>query len=247
MAEEPVAQPVAFVRPFDQSGHVRRDEGSIARQPDDAEVGRQRGEGIVRDLRLRGGDARDDRRLAGVREADDADIGKELQLQPQILLFAGKSGLRAAGRAVGGRRVARVALAAEAALRDEDRIPLRGQVGDEHVLVAPLFEDLGPDRHFQRDVRARLAAPRGAFALRAVAGFEHFLESEIEQGIEVGAGDEINAAAVAAVAAVRPAARHELLAAEAEGPLAAVPGRDVDFYFVYKHSLAIFRLKAEAT
>ena len=71
--------------------------------------------------------------------------------------------------------------------------------------------------------------------LRAVAGFEDLLEAEIEEGVEVGVGDEVDVAAVTAVAAVRAAARDELLAAEAQRALAAMPGRDVDFDFVYKH------------
>ena len=69
MAEEAMAEPVPLVRPFDQSRHVGDDERAIARQADDAEVGRQRRERIVGDLGLRRGDARDDRRLAGVRDS----------------------------------------------------------------------------------------------------------------------------------------------------------------------------------
>ena len=54
-------------------------------EADDAEVRRQRGERVVGDLRPRRGDARDQRRLAGVGEADQADVGEQLQLEPQIL------------------------------------------------------------------------------------------------------------------------------------------------------------------
>ena len=86
---------------------------------DDAEVRRQRRERVVGDLRPRRRDARDQRRLAGVREADQADVGEQLQLEPQVLVFAGLARLHLARRAVGGRREPRVAHAAAAAAGDE--------------------------------------------------------------------------------------------------------------------------------
>ena len=67
------------------------------------------------------------------------------------------------------------------------------------------------------------------------AGCEFFLEAEIEEGVEVGVRDEVDRSAGPAVAAVRAAARHELLAPEAHGAAAAVPGRDMDIDFVDKH------------
>ena len=48
---------------------------------DDAEVGDQGREGIVRDLRPGGGHGRDQRRLARVGEADQTDVGDRLQLE----------------------------------------------------------------------------------------------------------------------------------------------------------------------
>ena len=65
--------------------------------------------------------------------------------------------------------------------------------------------------------------------------FEDLLEPEIEEGVEIGVGDEVDVAAGTAVAAVRSAARHELLAAEAQRAFAAMARRDVDLDFVYKH------------
>ena len=51
MPEKLVAEPEAAVRAFDQAGHVGDDEAAIAAQLHDAEVGRQRRERVVRDLR----------------------------------------------------------------------------------------------------------------------------------------------------------------------------------------------------
>ena len=86
--QELMAEAQAAMRAFNQPGHVGDDEAAIVAQADDAEVRGQRGERVVRDLRTRGRDARDQRRLAGVREADEADVGEQLQLEPQIFDFA---------------------------------------------------------------------------------------------------------------------------------------------------------------
>ena len=77
-------EPVSLVRPFDQPGHVGDDEAALAAHRDDAEIGRERRERIVGNLRLGRRDARDERRLAGVGEADEADVGEQLQLQPEM-------------------------------------------------------------------------------------------------------------------------------------------------------------------
>ena len=64
MPQELMAEAEAAVRAFDQSWHIGHDEAAIVAQPHDAEIGRERRERIVGDLRTRGGDARDQRRLA---------------------------------------------------------------------------------------------------------------------------------------------------------------------------------------
>src|SRR6185503_3487422 len=141
----------------------------------------------------------------------------------------------AARRAVGGARVAGVALSAEAPLRDQQRLVFVRQVGDLDELLALLLEDLRADRDLQGDVAARLARAQRAFAVRAAAGLEQLLEPEIEEGVEIGARDQVDAAAVTAVAAIGTAARDELLAAKAHGATAAMAGRDVNLDLVDEH------------
>ena len=65
---------------------------------------------------------------------------------------------------------------------------------------------------------ARAAGAVRALAVLAAVGVELRMEAEVDQRVEVGAGDDVDRAAVAAVAAVRAAARDELLAAEAQAP-----------------------------
>ena len=118
-----MAEAQAAVRAFDEPGHVGDDEAAVVAQADDAEIRRQRGERVVGDLRPRRRDARDQRRLAGVGEANEPDVGEQLQLEPQILVFAGLARLDFARRAVGRRREARVAHAAAAARATSTRWP----------------------------------------------------------------------------------------------------------------------------
>ena len=80
MAEEAVAEAVALVRAFDQAGNVGEHEIALV-DLHHAEAGMQRRERIVGDLRLGGGDGGEQGRFAGVGQADEADVGD--QLQPQ--------------------------------------------------------------------------------------------------------------------------------------------------------------------
>ena len=60
------------------------------------------------------------------------------------------------------------------------------------------------DRHLELDVLPVLAGAVGAFAVGAAAGLEDLLEAEIQEGVEVGVGDEVDRAAGPAVAAIGP-------------------------------------------
>jgi len=66
----------------------------------------------------------------------------------------------------------------------------------------------------------------------AAFAFELGVEAEVDQRVDVWAGDEIDGAAVPPVAAARAAARDELLAAERETAAPAVACFDVDVDFV---------------
>jgi hypothetical protein len=61
------------------------------------------------------------------------------------------------------------------------------------------------------------------------------LNSEVDERVSGGSGDDEDGAAAAAVAAVRTAARDELLAPEAQTAVAAGARLNVDIYFVDKH------------
>ena len=72
----------ALARALDQPRHVGDDELTAVRRLDGSEHRRERRERIVGDLRPRIREARDERRLAGVRQPDERGVGE--QLEPQL-------------------------------------------------------------------------------------------------------------------------------------------------------------------
>ena len=85
----------------------------------DAEIRMQRRERIVRDFRPRGRDRADEGRLAGVRHAEQADVGEHLELELELARFARLAARELARRAIGARFEVDVAQAALAALREQ--------------------------------------------------------------------------------------------------------------------------------
>ena len=100
VAEELMAEPVTNVCPFDETGYIRDHEAAIIAQAHHPEVRGQRREWIVRNLGVRGGDTRDERGLSDVRKPNQADVGKQLQLQVELPHFTRLPRVSAARSAV---------------------------------------------------------------------------------------------------------------------------------------------------
>ena len=100
VAEELMAEPVTNVCPFDETGYIRDHEAAIIAQAHYPEVRGQRRKRIVRNLGVGGGDTRDERGLSDVRKPNQADVGKQLQLQVELPHFTRLSRVNAARRAV---------------------------------------------------------------------------------------------------------------------------------------------------
>ena len=92
--------------------------------------------------------------------------------------------------------------------------------------------DHRPDRHPQGQIVATLAIAVGAAAVLAVLRAEHPGKAVLDQRVDVAVGQRPDAAALAAVAAIRAAHRDELLAPERGGAVAALAGDHVDSGFV---------------
>src|SRR5690606_11902568 len=187
---------------------------------------------VVGDLRRRRRDRADQGALAGIGKAQQADVGQQLQLQPQLALLARQTRQGLARSAVGRALALHVAEAALATLGHQLAVAMRGHVADH--LVGTDVGDHGADRNGDDQVLAGLAVHLPAHAVLPALGAELALVAEVDQGVEVLAGPQPYAAVIAAIAAVGPAERDELLAPETDAAVAAVACADLDFGFVYE-------------
>src|SRR5439155_19246624 len=87
--KETIPGTVAFVRAFNQAGNIGNHERAKVTRVDYPQMRLQSCERIVGDLRSRGRDGRNKRRLAGVRKADQTNVGQQLQFKLQFEFFAG--------------------------------------------------------------------------------------------------------------------------------------------------------------
>jgi hypothetical protein len=101
-------------------------------------------------------------------------------------------------------------------------------VGEIREQVLGLVEDLGAHGDGELDRVSRRTVLRLAPTVTAALTLEAALALEVREVTEVGVRKEDDVAAVAAVAAVRAALRHVLLAAEAERAVAAATASHLD-------------------
>src|SRR5579883_2282400 len=229
VAEEARAQAGAFMRALDEAGNVGHHELARAHLHH-AEAGMQCRERVVGDLGPGVGGRRQEGRLAGVGQADQADIGDQLQAQPDPALLAGPALVGAARRTIGRALVVQVAVAAVTALGEHDPLADLGEVGEQRLVV--LLEDLRAARQAQDDVLALGAGALAAHAVMAGLGLEVLGVAVVDQGVEAVDALDDDVAAAPAVTAVRAAELDELLAAKADAACAAVAGADEDFGLV---------------
>ena len=237
MAQEPMPQPMPLVRAFNQAGHVGDDERALARQTHDAEIGHERRERVVGDLRACAAEMREiSVDLPAFGNPTSPTSASSFRCSRRSFSSPGSPGCASAARDWSTWRTTRCR-ARRDRLGDQDALSVFRQIGDLSTNPSSCFarRPTVPIGTCELDVVAVLAGPVRAFAVAAATGLEELLEAEIEKRVEVGVGDEVDVAAGAAVAAVRAAARDELLAAEAHGATAAVAGGDVDVDFVYEH------------
>ena len=161
----------------------------------------QRGERIVGDLRLRRAHLGEQRRLAGIRQPDDAGIRDQLEAQPDGQLLAGLAGIGVARRAIGGGLEAGIAEAAVAALRQHGLLAHLGEIGQQGLAV--LVIDLRAGRHLEHQVAAVGAMAVLAHAVAAARGLEMLLVAVVDQRVEAVDRLDQDVAALAAIAAAR--------------------------------------------
>jgi hypothetical protein len=95
--------------------------------------------------------------------------------------------------------------------------------------------DDGADRKGYDDVLSGSSRAIGGASLATDFCFVVFLVPEVEERGHARRGLKHNIATMAAIAAVRPAARDELFAPKTAGSVTAVSGFDMDTDFIDKH------------
>ena len=203
---------------------------------DDAEVGNDGSEGVVRDLGLGVGDVAQQGALSRVGDADDAHVRHQLELHldpPLLALLAVFGNLR---RLVERRLERRVP--APAAPAGEDHLPVSVREHLRENIPSLGIANHRSGGHVHRFIRADATLHALPAARAARLGAMMHLLAETHERVDRLVSLEIDGTAVATVTAVRSALGDERLAAERHHAAAAVPGFDVDLRRVEAAHLA---------
>ena len=101
----------------------------------------------------------------------EPDVGEQLQLEAEELLFPGPAGFGSPRRAVGGADEPRVSASAASAARDQDTLAFLGQVGEQmQVAVVGLLVHERADGHGDVEIGGGLSRPIRALAVLTAAG-----------------------------------------------------------------------------
>ncbi len=225
VAQEIVPQAGALGRALDQTGDVGED-GPLIVALDHAQDRCQRGEGIVGNLGIGVGDARQEGGLADVGKTDDPDLGDHPQLQAKPALFAGFAQFVFTWSAPLGGDEVRVAPPPSTAPGRRHMGTMEGQIGDAASLL--VVEDQGADRNLDQQV---LPHPTGLAASPpegALLGLEVGPTLEVQQRVEVLVGLQHDVSSPTAVAAVGSALGDVQLTLEGHAAVAAISSFDED-------------------
>ena len=120
----------------------------------------------------------------------------------------------------------------KAALCHQQPLAVGGEVANQ--LVGVIDKNLRANRYRHEQVFTAAAALVAPFARPAVRRLKTAVKAKIGEGVDAFLRDEVNAAAVAAVAAIRPAKRHIFFTAETDDAVAALARADVNLCFIYE-------------
>ena len=149
MPQEVKAQALALAGAGNQPRHFRNGECFVP-HIDDAQVRLQRGKRVVADLWFRRRQHRNERRLPGRWETDQAHIRHGFQLQHHVVLLPRLTPKRKPRRLAHAGRQRRIAQATEAAARRDEPHTHSGEIGQ---LLPRFAEHHGSHRHRQHQVR----------------------------------------------------------------------------------------------
>ena len=211
MPEEAVTEPTPLMSALYQSRNVRQNEFKTI-HGDQSQIRMKRGEWIFRDfwpgIRCRG----QQRRLSGIRQTQQTDVGDQLQSQPNGSLDTLLSHVKATWCLVHGGLEPQISETAIPSFRQEKSLSDPSQI-DQHGSPV-LFKNLGSGRYPQEDVGAILSGTLPAHPTLAVLCEEMLPVSKVNQRVKSVNGFHPDIATLTPVAAIRPPVFNELLAPE---------------------------------
>ena len=231
VAQEVVTKTFAVGGALDQTWNVG-DEEVLVVDGGDAELGSQGGKGVVGDFGAGVGDATEKSGLAGIGQADEADVGDEFQLEGGFEGFTWFANLGDHGGLAGGGLEVGVTEATVATARDHCLGAVVVEVGQ----LFPVAANDGADGDFDDEVFAGATGAALAGAVFAVFGFELGIVAEVKEGIGIFVGTENDRATAAAVAAVGAAFGDVDFVAEGDGAVATFAGLEFDFGGINEHA-----------
>ena len=175
---------------------------------------------------------REQRRLTCIGETYQSDIGQQLQFENDGHFFHRFAWLRKTRSLVGSRTELEVAQSATTSFQQEHFLSVIRHIA--YILASFGIVDDRSARHIYVLVLSVLTVTFVASAVAAVFGEDMTLEFQMEQCPVVVIATQINAAAIAAVAAVRPAVRLILGMTEMGRSTTALSRTTMYLHIVYK-------------
>ncbi len=127
-----------------------------------------------------------------------------------------------------------VALAAAPAARRQHKAVRLAEVGQQAFALRPFGENQRAHRQAQHQIFTFSAVALAALAGLAVAGLVKPLQAKVVKGKQAAVGPQVHGTAVAAIAAVRAAARHKFFTPEGQAAVAALARPNLYFRLIHK-------------
>ena len=232
VAKESQSQSASLGCALDDAGNVGHDEGTSVAVGHDAERGFEGGEGVVGNLGAGIGERADQRRLTGVGEADQTDIGEELQFQDHHHFLHGLAGLGVARCLVGGGAKLEVAQSAASAFEQHHDLSVFDDIAE--IFTGFGIVGHGAGRYFNVPICAVAAVAAAFAAVAAVAGKNVAVIAQVEQGPVVAIAAEVDITPTPTIATVGAAEGLVFGAVHVHRTAAALTGATVDFDVVYE-------------
>ena len=240
-----MAQADILVRAFDQAGNVRHGAAAEVAELDHAHHRLQRGEGVVGDLRLRGGEPGKQGGLPCIGQALEPRVGDGAQFKVEVGLLAVLAGGELARSLMRGGGVVLVALASFAAFAQGELLAHLHQIGHlferlfhlARLFIEPLDDaaDHQTRRHFEVHTLARTTALVGVATQFAIFCMQTAIEEKSAQAVGAVVHTQDDVSAPAAIAAVRTAFGTKFATMEMHSAIAATPCASMNLDMINKH------------